>query len=42
MNGNDFGVNGYFEEVNREFDYFLFDPEGGILDVTERLYRTVF
>ncbi|EAR83670.2 transmembrane protein, putative (macronuclear) [Tetrahymena thermophila SB210] len=39
---NDFGVAGYFEEVNPDYDYFLCDPDGGILDVTERIFAYCF
>ncbi|KAL4435265.1 hypothetical protein ABPG74_017357 [Tetrahymena malaccensis] len=40
--GVDFGVNGYFQEVNKDFDYFLCETEGGILDVTERIFKLSF
>ncbi|EAR83666.2 transmembrane protein, putative (macronuclear) [Tetrahymena thermophila SB210] len=40
--GVDFGVNGYFQEVNKDFDYFLCETEGGILDVTERIFKLGF
>lgn len=39
---NDFGVAGYFEEVNPDYDYFLCDPDGGVLDITERIYAYCF
>ncbi|KAL4474213.1 hypothetical protein ABPG72_001752 [Tetrahymena utriculariae] len=39
---NDFGVAGYFEEVNPDHDYFLCDPDGGILDITERIFAYCF
>ena len=39
---DDFGVVGFFKEVNTKFDYLLTSTDGIVIDITERIYNQCF
>jgi hypothetical protein len=39
---DDFGVSGYFIEINKQQDYFLLNRDNHLLESTRRIYNVIF